>query len=974
MAGKISLKRAAVVIFSFLIVLIMGACMEPVDFEAFMDDEKVKELIETTRKAVKVDDQTGDDLTGRNGKIEGLKTDRYYMVEKEVDEAGANVPEYRDQGTYPMYVTDHNGFGPGGLYGDLGFITRISDGSINGLINFHTYTVRAAEPLSGSCAYTDDSSNAVSKPITSGVINIGGIDGSGTLNLSTVLTGGTYEVIAVLPVNNPQTSPGSWSWTSKTANLTSFALEGPNTQVDYVFVNEDDPSDFKVLKVVIGGPIGPDVPINIAAIVGVTVPVTGVTPVPAITPTAQYTGTISWTDGGVAHTGPFAASTVYTATITLTALPGYTLTGVAANFFTVVGTDPGTPTTNLINSGVVTATFPATGVADTVINGHAITGVTSPVTGATPSTTAITGTGYTGDIAWTIVSPTTFAPDTVYTATITLNATTGYTFTGTTGSFTVNGITATVTPVSASSISLSVTFPATDPAPSTIINGQAIASVTVPVNGATDATAITDTEFTGAVVWSPALTGGNFASDTIYTATITLTAESGYTFTGTTGNFTVAGTSTPATITGSTGATLTISATFPRTDKTISIAVIPGVTAPETGKAPVFAITPTAEYTGTITWTPTIAQAGGTALSNTVYTATITLAPTTGYTLAGVGANFFTVAGAAATNPINSGAVSAVFPVTDTTVTTLAITGITAPVAGDTPYTTPITGTEYGGTITWSPTPTGGKFAAGTAYSAIIDLTVASGYTFTGVGAFTVSGSPTSVTPSLNAGPTIRLTALFPATAATITTSVIPGVIRPAINATAVMAITPTAQYTGTVAWAPALTGGKFDASTVYTATITLAPTAGYTLEGVGSNFFTVAGTSTPATNAANSGVVTAVFPATAAVDEGMLFTISFSIADKVTISADGSNATTYNAIKDNNGYLKYSLTGGFFTNVTWYFDGVVVGSGATLTIDKNTTYLEEFTVTGAHYLVVTGALNGKPYTNTIKFTITNDK
>jgi hypothetical protein len=57
---------------------------------------------------------------------------------------------------------------------------------------------------------------------------------------------------------------------------------------------------------------------------------------------------------------------------------------------------------------------------------------------------------------------------------------------------------------------------------------------------------------------------------------------------------------------------------------------------------------------------------------------------------------------------------------------------------------------------------------------------------------------------------------------------------------------------------------GTFAANTPYTATITLTTKAGYTLQGVGANSFTVAGATT-VTNAADSGVVTAVFPATAA-------------------------------------------------------------------------------------------------------------
>jgi hypothetical protein len=94
-------------------------------------------------------------------------------------------------------------------------------------------------------------------------------------------------------------------------------------------------------------------PINIAPIPGLTVPDTGGTPVATITPTAQYTGTVVWLPAD----NPFLPDVIYTATVTLTPAAGYTLTGVAADFFTVVGA---TTVTNPINTGVITATFPAT--------------------------------------------------------------------------------------------------------------------------------------------------------------------------------------------------------------------------------------------------------------------------------------------------------------------------------------------------------------------------------------------------------------------------------------------------------------------------------------------------------------------------------------------------------------------------------------------------------------------------------------
>jgi hypothetical protein len=100
----------------------------------------------------------------------------------------------------------------------------------------------------------------------------------------------------------------------------------------------------------------------------------------------------------------------------------------------------------------------------------------------------------------------------------------------------------------------------------------------------------------------------------------------------------------------------------------INTAAIVGVTAPVTRAIPVTTITETDQYTGTVAWngSPTT-FAGG-----TIYTATITLTPKTGYTLTGVIANFFTVAGATATNDANSGAVTAVFPAT-ANITSIAV-------------------------------------------------------------------------------------------------------------------------------------------------------------------------------------------------------------------------------------------------------------------------------------------------------------
>lgn len=94
------------------------------------------------------------------------------------------------------------------------------------------------------------------------------------------------------------------------------------------------------------------------AITGVTVPVTGEKAVESID-NEQFTGTVTWSPANAT----FAASTTYTATITLKPKAGYKLTGVASNSFTV---DGATSVTNSASSGTVKATFPATAAATTV--------------------------------------------------------------------------------------------------------------------------------------------------------------------------------------------------------------------------------------------------------------------------------------------------------------------------------------------------------------------------------------------------------------------------------------------------------------------------------------------------------------------------------------------------------------------------------------------------------------------------------
>jgi len=203
----------------------------------------------------------------------------------------------------------------------------------------------------------------------------------------------------------------------------------------------------------------------------------------------------------------------------------------------------------------------------------------------------------------------------------------------------------------------------------------------------------------------------------------------------------------------------------PATEVGIDMLKIPGILEPDEGATPVTTIQ-TEQYTGTITWSPddTIFFAGE------EYAATITLVPKAGYTLKGVGADFFTVPGATSRNTAGSGVITAIFPLvkaepaeptepteTATTISLAEIAGVIQPEPGAEPVVA-ITETEqYTGTVSW--TPADNPFVEGQAYTAIITLVPKEGFTLEGLNEnyFTVSGAATT-----NATESGIITAVFP--------------------------------------------------------------------------------------------------------------------------------------------------------------------------------------------------------------------
>jgi len=134
----------------------------------------------------------------------------------------------------------------------------------------------------------------------------------------------------------------------------------------------------------------------------------------------------------------------------------------------------------------------------------------------------------------------------------------------------VGSATITVTTADGNKIAVcSITVYAIDPGKTPITNTEI--NITAPTNGGTPATTIDGTaeHFTaGTVAWSP--NDNSFKSDTEYTATVTLTAKDGYTFTAS-DTATVNGQT--ATISNITGETVTLSYKFPATSTKLVSAI-----------------------------------------------------------------------------------------------------------------------------------------------------------------------------------------------------------------------------------------------------------------------------------------------------------------------------------------------------------------------------------------------------------------
>jgi formylglycine-generating enzyme required for sulfatase activity len=233
------------------------------------------------------------------------------------------------------------------------------------------------------------------------------------------------------------------------------------------------------------------------------------------------------------------------------------------------------------------------------------------------------------------------------------------------------------------------------------------------------------------------------------------------------------------------------------------------------------------------------------------------------------------------------------------------------PVAGSPPDTTAIETLQYNGTVSWKEddyeTDVTGNFVLEKVYVAIVTLTPKENYTLSGVpeNTFTFTGAD-SITNEEDSGIiTITFPALISIVSDTDLTSLITAPASYAIpDATGI----DETQYTGTVVWSTVVSGyyqnptdtynpfnelispydRPFKPSTVYTATVTLAPKTGFTFTGLAGNDFSYSGAGVA--NAANSGVITITFPVTGAPDYAHMVAVPGGTVDTGSTWASGTN------------------------------------------------------------------------------------
>jgi hypothetical protein len=538
-----------------------------------------------------------------------------------------------------------------------------------------------------------------------------------------------------------------------------------------------DDLDFDTVRASVSNPI-PDNPLtgdiliidyNLQAYV--PVPTTGAVAVKGITSRGDMDITVRWKDSGgsdiTALLGTFAPDAVYQAEISLTAKKAYGFDpripfAYPAGAVEACSEDLGE------KARVVSVTYFAAASPVTVEAGLDLAPyLPSPVTGAGPVVNFYQG-AYGGTVVWKTGGTEAagfFQGGLVYTAVVTLYPGPGCVFPDPVPVIynKAGVIVGAFTPVPGTNqIRGQIEFPATG---AVVVDDLDLTDkIPAPVMSGTAIMDFKASQYTGTVEWDPVPSGGSFAANTEYTATVTLEAVKGYTLEGVSG-FTHSGASSP--LTEDSGK---VTIVFQQTSNVAAVTVADTnlgnhISAPEQGEEAVTNFTGV-EYTGTVEWSP--ALSGGRFGAGIEYAATVTLTAKSGFTFNGVAENAFSLSGSTAiTNAEDSGLVSVTFPPTGSVplvkVTDMDLTGkVYAPVMGEMPVGV-FSGLQYSGSVTWflNGTEHTGAFKYGQIYTAVVTPAVVPGYTFTGVAenAFSLSGSTAIITNAENSG---MVTVTFP--------------------------------------------------------------------------------------------------------------------------------------------------------------------------------------------------------------------
>jgi hypothetical protein len=263
--SKISLKTALCAVFFSLTALVLSVCiLEPITVNEYVEDDKVQVVIK--RDAGKVNIITKKEwperysdpdltLTAGNGKISGLKNDKYYIIEEYVMEDGDDGDDEPAELENTQFVRSD-----GTRSSRLINIGKVSGGTITGLTNDRWYVVKSAKPLPGTITYYDLEGKPTSGdtgtplPINDGKITLPGSVPENNYYLEPpsdidINSANDYPVVKI-PVSSAK----------RTSTVTSFnnliELEDKGTETDYIFYKEEYIKgkkyyDFYVLKITI---------------------------------------------------------------------------------------------------------------------------------------------------------------------------------------------------------------------------------------------------------------------------------------------------------------------------------------------------------------------------------------------------------------------------------------------------------------------------------------------------------------------------------------------------------------------------------------------------------------------------------------------------------------------------------------------------------------------------------------------------